>query len=579
MVARPMTLARATLAVCVALAVGSPAVAVAADPIMRLSELRPGMDCKSYSVVRGTEPVEFDVEILDVVEGDTATDGPRILVRAGGAAVDASGIGFGFSGSPIYCPDDQGTMKNAGAISESLGASDGKTVLATPIEAILGNPPEPPSSAAPAPANARSLSGPLTISGLTPRLGAALMKATANSARPLLASPARPLNPFPPTAPKPGGAISVGYSSGAVSIGGVGTVSYVDGDKVWAFGHPFDGVGRRSLLLQDAYVYGVIAGGSPEMGGGAYKLAAAGHDLGTFSNDAITAIVGRTGPLPATVPVTVLVTDLDTKATRTDVTRVADEATVGQPTGISPLSYVAPLAVSNAGSILKGSPARSSGTMCMRIVLAELPNGIRICNRYVFGGTAGPMAFGGLNLVSGLAASDVAEVMALVDGYRFGDLRVTALNARLELERGTRQAYMQKLSVPPRVRRGQRVTVKIGVRHVGGRRQTLTQELRIPRGARRGVHQLVLTGTDSDDGAGDMFGAFTTLIIGGEEEDSGGNPGPRSLKQLARAIRGVERWDGVRLKFDNQRRRGSKAFERDDLRLSGRVAAFTRIVR
>ena len=38
----------------------------------------------------------------------------------------------------------------------------------------------------------------------------------------------------------------------------MGTVTYVDGDTVWAFGHPLDGAGRRSLLLQDAYVYTVV---------------------------------------------------------------------------------------------------------------------------------------------------------------------------------------------------------------------------------------------------------------------------------------------------------------------------------
>ena len=126
----------------------APAVAQAGDPIMPLSELRPGMRCTGYSVVRGTEISSFDVEIVDVVSGDaSANDGPRILVRVSGPAVDETGVGPGFSGSPIYCRDGAGTARNAGAISESIGAYGGRTVLATPIEEILANPVEAPRAA------------------------------------------------------------------------------------------------------------------------------------------------------------------------------------------------------------------------------------------------------------------------------------------------------------------------------------------------------------------------------------------------------------------------------------------------
>jgi hypothetical protein len=213
----------------------------------------------------------------------------------------------------------------------------------------------------------------------------------------------------------------------------------------------------------------------------------------------------------------------------------------------------------------------------MRVKLAELPSGVRICNRYVFGGTAPSDGFG-LNLAAGLAASDVVEVMSLIDGYRFGNLRVTDLSARLELQRGARQAYMRKLRLPRRISPGQRrVRAKLDVVHVGGRRETLTQTIRLPRGIRRGVHELTLTGTDADDGAGDIFGSIMTLIIGDEEEDQGGDPGPRSIKALARSIRAIQRYDGVHVKLDGRRGRGARAFRRDDLRLSGQVGASVRV--
>ena len=74
---------------------------------------------------------------------------------------------------------------------------------------------------------------------------------------------------------------------------------------MWIFGHELEGNGRRALLLQDAYIYRII--NNPVTLGplsGTYKLGASGHDLGTVSSDGFSAVAGRTGPLPHTVPVT-----------------------------------------------------------------------------------------------------------------------------------------------------------------------------------------------------------------------------------------------------------------------------------
>src|SRR5215471_7024247 len=91
----------------------------AGDPIMPLSQVTPGMMCTGYSVVRGTTISPFSVQVIDVL-ADNGGEGPRILINVSGPAVDATGIGPGFSGSPIYCPSG-GQMENIGAISEGIG--------------------------------------------------------------------------------------------------------------------------------------------------------------------------------------------------------------------------------------------------------------------------------------------------------------------------------------------------------------------------------------------------------------------------------------------------------------------------
>ena len=116
---------------------------------MPLSQVQAGMQCTGYSVIQGTTISSFDVTVLDVAAGEAAGIGERSWSQVSGPAVDATGIGPGFSGSPIYCPDAAGTQRVIGAISESVNEYGGKVALATPIEAILGTPVDAPRPAAP----------------------------------------------------------------------------------------------------------------------------------------------------------------------------------------------------------------------------------------------------------------------------------------------------------------------------------------------------------------------------------------------------------------------------------------------
>src|SRR3954454_22402610 len=307
--------------------------ALAGDPTMPLSQVHGGMQCTGRSVIQGTTISTFDVTVLDVAAGEAAGIG-NILVAVSGAAVDATGIGPGFSGSPIYCPDGQGTQRVIGAISQSVNEYGGKIALATSIDAILGTPIDVPARPASARmkaaiARAKPITAPLSVSGLNAPLANALTKAAAKAGRTVLAVPAGPLGAFPVQTLRPGSAVAVGYSTGDVRTSAAGTVVYVDGDKVWLFGHSLDGVGRRALLLQDAYVFQVI--NNPLQVGTAaatYKLAASGHDLGTVTSDGLNAVAGRTGALPHTVPIHVIARDLDGNTSSTVNTAAADEAAV-----------------------------------------------------------------------------------------------------------------------------------------------------------------------------------------------------------------------------------------------------------
>jgi hypothetical protein len=578
---------RQSIALAAALAAASllpPSTAFAGDPIMPLSQVRSGMHCTGYTVVRGTTISTFDVDVVDVIDGVPGEDGARIIVTASGPAVDPTGIGPGFSGSPIYCPDGSDVQRNIGAISESIGDYGGKTVLATPIELMLSNPVDPPRPgeatatakryrARIARRGTKPLSTPITISGVSARLGRALVKAGEKIGRPVIAVPAGPLGSFPPQALRPGAAVSAGYSDGDLRIGAIGTVTFTDAGRVWAFGHPFEAAGARSLLLQDAYVFKVVNDPNASLTDGSYKLAVAGHDLGTLTNDAFSAIVGRVGALPATTLVRAAATDQDTGAAKEVSSNVADETDVDTPTGFTALGAVAPLAVAEAaGGVMRSSPGRLTGRMCLRITLRERPTQpARFCNRYLSSSILSPDAGPLGNQVAFSAAIDALDAISLIEAYEGPTPHVTKVGADITVRRGEQLAFLRGVKAPKRVRPGQKVRLRVKMQRIRGHTITRTYRARIPHGLKPGRRVLKLRGFEQE--APDD--ALLELLLGDETGEEPAH-GPTRLNDLIAGIEALERWDGVRIKVGSH---SARAFKDDGLVISGRAQTHVRVLK
>ena len=575
------------IAAAVAAAILAPATpAFAGDPIMPLSQVRSGMQCEGLSVMRGTEPASFAVQVDDVIDGDPSLTGPRILVTVSGPAVDSTGVGPGFSGSPIYCPDAEGVRRVIGAISEGIGEYGGDVALATPIEEILAVDPRAPGTRAAAAlasaSRARSgrlpgpvlpLTAPVTVSGLSTPVARALSSTARRRGRTILAAPAGPADSFPRQTLRPGSAMSVGLSSGDINIGAVGTVAYTDGDRVWGFGHGYENLGARSLLLQDAYVFRVIE--NPNVGGDAgstYKLAVGGHNLGTISNDELSAVAGTLGGLPRTVGVHLYGEDGDTGRTTESHSVVADESPVIGP-GASPVSFVAPLAATQlVTSLLRSAPGRLFGRMCATIRLAVVERPLRICNRYV---SAWPDDSGFGNVIAERAGTDLADALMIIDSYRFGDLGVEDVGARITLQRGVRLAYLRSVKAPARVRAGQTIRLRVRSQLVGGGRHMAPVTVRLPERLRRGVRRLVLRGTEPDTG-GELFADLIEEFVefDGAADDSAG---PATVEEVVERVRRLSRYDGVRVRIG--RGKAVPAFRSERLRIAGQVSTRVRVVR
>jgi hypothetical protein len=536
-------------------------------PIMPLSQVQPGMNCTADTVISGTTISSFNVQVIDVV--DQPGEGPRILVSVSGPAVAATGVAEGFSGSPVYCPDAFGTLENAGAISEGIGQYGNNVALVTPIEQMLGEPVYPPSSAPKFTEETRPLLGPLTVGGLSPAVFGLVQRAAARAGRLVLAAPPEDQAPsFPVQQLVPGASVAASYSSGAVPMGAVGTVTYVDGSTVYAFGHELDGAGRRSLLLQDAYVYYVVNNPDPSIQP-SYKLASPGHTEGTLSSDTPNAVIGEVGAPPPTVPVNVTAHDLDTGQTLTQDTDVADETDVGLPLGTSLVDTMAPLAVAQAATqIYDGPPANESGRMCLSIYLQQSRTPLGFCNRYVGTGTPGDSGLEPPELANA-ASNDVTSAFADLERVDFAALHVTQVTANIYASRGLDEATIIGGRAPLHVKAGRSVRVRLRVRVYRGPMRTISFRLHIPRGA-KGLLVATIHGPAEPSSASSSSGlsaALTAALSGAGPAQSGGDIS--SLAELRAAVAGIANWDGLYASIPGYARK--RVYRNPNLLITGRT--------
>lgn len=293
----------------------------AAPAILPISELQAGMHGIGKTVVQGTKIEDFDVEILGIMKGKGTAGNDLILVRTSGDVIDRTGgIAQGMSGSPVYIDG-----KLIGAIAFGWSLADHKVGMVTPIADMLKNLDIARPSAGVGPSDvstgALPVNTPLMVSGYN------------SQALHYLQTQLEPFHLVPlevgdvPAGEQygtiePGSSIGVQLVRGDVNIGALGTVTYVDGDKFVAFGHPFLQKGFVDFLATNAFIYTTVSSlDSP------FKVGTTGDLVGTVSQDRSTGIAGQLHQYPYIIPFRVAVTDQDLqRTTESNYQVVRDEA-------------------------------------------------------------------------------------------------------------------------------------------------------------------------------------------------------------------------------------------------------------
>jgi hypothetical protein len=343
-------------------------------PLLKLADVRPGMVGEALTVFHGTKPEPFKVRVVAVLKQFLPKQ-DVILVRAEDPRVEHSGIVAGMSGSPVYVDGKlMGAIAYAWSFSkdplggvtpiESMLAERARPRRKTPLEmaagdgdarsggsasfadAISGNADSTfgggsaqPGFALPGSVDARPAPGtnvfgaagegrlvrasvPLSVSGFTTRAVNEIGEMLGPMGLvPMQAGGGRVLpkdGKIEPGRVEPGSAIGVELVRGDMSMVGTGTVTYVDGSTVLAFGHPMFGIGESYLPLVDSEIHSFM----PSLAQ-SFKMSSPLHEIGVLVQDRQSCIIGNLDGRTSMMPVDVRVTGPEgkTRAFHAEVAR------------------------------------------------------------------------------------------------------------------------------------------------------------------------------------------------------------------------------------------------------------------
>jgi hypothetical protein len=511
------TRSRAAIAVLlVCLAAGLPA----QTRTFPVDDLKPGMVATGRTVFEGDRLDEFKAHILGVLHN---VIGPRrnlILARLEGGPLANTGVIAGMSGSPVYIDG-----RLVGAVSYSLGQFSKEPIAGiTPFDEMVeaATLPTPRRQAARV-----ELTTPITQDGLRAALsqafawtkpfaespndvqilgGTGVSSGIATMLRPIatpitlggfdssvidpVAAAFRDRGFLPVMAGgsmkmarqdgtasasggadralRPGDPIGVALMSGDLELGATGTVTEVAGDRVYAFGHPFYGLGPTAFPMTRAHVHVVLPSLTSSM-----KIASTGDVIGTVLQDRATTIAGTLGSGPSMIPIT-----LNLNAERG--TRKTFKMAMVRDQLFTPL--LAYLSVLNTLT----SYERENGIASYAVHgSAQIKNHAPLAFEDLFSGDQPSV---------GAAASVVTPINVLLRNS-FEDVEIDALTLDIQASEQARSATLERVWLDgTRVKPGSTVNIKVLLRSYRGEEIMKSLPVDVPANARGSLSVMVSDG-------------------------------------------------------------------------------------
>ncbi len=317
--------------------------------IIPLDEIEPGMKGKGRSVFKENKIEEFDIEILGILR-NVEPKRSIIISRIESDILDKAGVTQGMSGSPVYIDG-----KLIGAIAYGFPYAKEAIAGITPIEEMLDISREKKSESSFSTqipikkhlsleelfelneghflSSIYSHSDNQTLAPLSiPIVFGGFSSRAFNKIKPIFSkmgfNPIRTgfsnesqeeLSP-PDIKLQAGDSVGVQLVKGDLSVGAVGTVTFVDGNRILAFGHPIFNLGDVDFAMTSSKVITTV----PSLSN-SFKIATTDYLIGRFAQDRNSGVSGELGKIPDFIPLNIKLKDASGKEEQFKVEIVNDK--------------------------------------------------------------------------------------------------------------------------------------------------------------------------------------------------------------------------------------------------------------
>ena len=528
-----------------------PAPATRDAQLFPLEDLRPGMKGLAYTVFSGKEPEEFGVEILGVLPGFPAPRQSAIIGKLTGANVEKTAVFAGMSGSPVYI---DGRLVGAiafsfpfakepiagitpikqmidlfekGSVNETKKLKEPRPVSFAQLASTEWKPtyPKPAITGAPLMASVSENSPLLALMGqqITPIatpvvFGGISQETLALFAPQLMANGLLPVSGVGGSAAitplgvanektlAPGTSLSVQLVRGDYSIAASGTVTFRDGDRIYAFGHPFLSLGASDMPLTETSVVTVVANVN-----NSFKLSVPGQMMGSISQDRASGVFGQLGRAPKMIPVKI---NLHTSRDRTETFNYE----------IANDSFLTPILLNITVFSTITSSERVVGDSTISIKGEIKVNGqenVTLDRRFSAANSAM------------MAAGSVASPMGALLNSGFDDVQIDGVTLDISSTDTKYAGTLERIALDrTEVRRGEKVEIQAYVRTEAGKQFVQRIPVQIPEDATPG-QLLIFVG----DGSALQEGSAAKAFV------------PQDLGQLVKAMNKVKKSDRLYVKL------------------------------
>jgi hypothetical protein len=484
----------------------------AQNDFLPITEIKPGMKGVGLTVFEGSKIDTFEVKIIDVMY-NYYPGRDIILVKLLGDRTDHTGVVAGMSGSPVYIKE-----KLIGALAYRLGDFMKDPIAGiTPIEEMLEIFQKEQKRAIESPKQnhqesiyskyyldpqnqekvdllsllteklgnksqkIRPIETPLVMTGLQPSVYQILSERFDQMNLPLI--PGGEIKQRLTVENKklvPGSAVGAVIVNGDFDISSVGTVTYRDGDKILAFGHPMLDAGPVNIPMAKATVVTTLSSYWASN-----KLAVSTDIIGNIRQDRSPGIMGVLGEAPPMIPVRVVI------KSKLHEEKIFNFNIADDPSNYTRLPVF--LWITLINTLESARIANSDYALKLKGTIKIKDSENVIFDNFYGGGASG--FYGGAGYDMAEAAYDIAMTTGSVLTNKFSPVKIEQLLLNFEAIPGQKSAKIEKIYFNKKtVKPGEKLNVILHLKPYLGKIVEISKQIVVPNNISSKTVTLVIGG-------------------------------------------------------------------------------------